>query len=109
MKMADLVRRADVLALAKEVTLKNGAKHRCIDATLVHEIPSAEPEREKGKTMRLIDADAIHYDILLKTGYKEHPLEWAVSRSRIDSMPTIDAVEVVRCKDCKHRYGNACD
>jgi hypothetical protein len=49
--------------------------------------------------MRLIDADTIWYDQLLNTGNKEHPLEWAVSRSRIDNMPTI---EVVRCKDCKH-------
>ena len=48
--------------------------------------------------MRLIDADTIWYEQLLNTGNKEHPLEWAVSRSRIDNMPTI---EVVRCKDCK--------
>lgn len=47
--MTDLIRRADVLALAKDVILKNGAKHRCIDATLVHEIPSAEPEQKTGK------------------------------------------------------------
>ena len=26
----------------------------------------------------------------------------AVSQSQIDNMPTIDAVEVGRCKDCKH-------
>lgn len=50
--------------------------------------------------MRLVDADGIQYDQLLNTGNKEHPLEWAVSRSRIDNMPTI---EVVRCKDCIHR------
>lgn len=43
--MEDLIRRADVLALAKDVTLKNGAKHRCIDATLIHEIPPVEPVR----------------------------------------------------------------
>lgn len=41
--------------------------------------------------MRLIDADAIQYDQLLKTGNKEHPLEWAVSQSSINSMPTIKA------------------
>lgn len=41
--------------------------------------------------MRLIDADAIQYDQLLKTGNKEHPLEWAVSQSLINSMPTIKA------------------
>ncbi len=26
----------------------------------------------------------------------------------IDKSPTIDAVEVVRCKECKHRYGDEC-
>lgn len=50
--------------------------------------------------MRLVDADAKRYDQLLNTGNKEHPLEWAVSQSQIDNMPTI---EVVRCKDCKWR------
>ena len=49
---------------------------------------------------RLIDADDIWYDLLENTGNKEHPLEWAVSQSRIDRMPTIDAVKVVRCQDC---------
>lgn len=44
--------------------------------------------------MRLIDADAIRYDRLLKTGNKEHPLEWAASQSRIDNVPTIDAEPV---------------
>lgn len=27
----------------------------------------------------------------------------------IDNAPTVDAVEVVRCKDCLYRDGNACD
>ena len=31
--MDDLIRRQDVLALSKDVTLKNGAKHRCVDTT----------------------------------------------------------------------------
>ena len=29
---------------------------------------------------------------------------YAVSVKDIDDAPTVDAVEVVRCKDCKHRY-----
>ena len=45
--------------------------------------------------MRPIDADEIHYDKLLKSGHKEYPLEWAVSHSQIDNMPTIDAVPVI--------------
>ena len=39
---------------------------------------------------RLIDADEIFYDQLLNTGRKEHPLEFAVSKKRIDDMPTIE-------------------
>ena len=40
--------------------------------------------------MRLIDADEIYYNTLLKTGNKEHPLEWAVTHSQIDKTPTIE-------------------
>ncbi len=61
----------------------------------------------KGKPMRLINADEIYYDRLLKTGNKENPLEQAVSHLRIDSMPTIDAIPVVRCKDCVYSSGFA--
>lgn len=39
---------------------------------------------------RLIDADEIFYDQLLNTGHTEHPLEFAVSKKRIDDMPTIE-------------------
>ena len=48
---------------------------------------------EKGKTMRLIDADALpHY-----TGYALSADEVAMA---VEHAPTIDAVPVVRCKDC---------
>lgn len=40
--MSDLISRQDVLELAKDVTLKNGCKHRCIDATQIYELPSAQ-------------------------------------------------------------------
>ena len=43
--VGDMINRQDVLALAKDVILINGAKHRCIDATQIHELPSAQPER----------------------------------------------------------------
>ena len=50
--------------------------------------------------MRLIDADA------LKEGLKEkmfgHPFERIFVSSVVDSEPTIDAVPVVRCRECKH-------
>ena len=40
----DYISRQDVLSLAKDVILINGAKHRCIDATQIHELPSVESE-----------------------------------------------------------------
>ena len=50
--------------------------------------------------MRLIDADA------LKEGLKEkmfgQPFERIFVSSVVDSEPTIDAVPVVRCRECKH-------
>lgn len=49
----DMISRQDVLALAKDVILINGEKHRCIDATQIHELPSAQPEPKKGKWIKL--------------------------------------------------------
>ena len=56
--------------------------------------------------MKLIDADALHRKVKTETNPYGKPtidydsgvkvLEW------IDKAPTIDAVPVVRCKDCKH-------
>lgn len=46
--------------------------------------------------MRLIDADQIDYDILLKTGNKANPLAWAVSKNHIDDMPTIAGVAPIK-------------
>ena len=60
---------------------------------------------------RLIDADVLHRKVKMETNPYGKPtidydsgvkvLEW------IDKAPTIDAVEVVRCKDCVS-HGN-CD
>ena len=59
--------------------------------------------------MRLIDADAPElYDKAYcpsdNAGVEDHPLmiEWA----DIDSAPTIDAVPVVRCRNCKYWQDN---
>lgn len=57
--------------------------------------------------MRLIDADAVLERV---KPYSESDVEWVCTgetvkrliRDAIDNAPTIDAVEVVRCKDCKH-------
>ena len=56
---------------------------------------------------RLIDADALHRKVKMETNPYGKPtidydsgvkvLEW------IDKAPIIDAVPVVRCKDCKHQ------
>ena len=55
---------------------------------------------------RLIEADALHRKVKMETNPYGKPtidydsgvkvLEW------IDKAPTLDAVPVVRCKDCKH-------
>ena len=42
--------------------------------------------------MRLIDADALH----MKNGYSFQ------AQLEIDNAPTVDAVVVVRCKECEH-------
>ena len=52
---------------------------------------------------RLIDANKILYH---KSGFPkgnghDGGLDWAF-REDIDKIPTVDAVEVVRCKDCKN-------
>ena len=49
--------------------------------------------------MRLIDADGIHYCSYDLDNYHSF---MAVTDDDIAEMPTIDAVEVVRCRDCKH-------
>ena len=57
--------------------------------------------------MRLIDADALQNILLPITTALEHEygsLGGAVSgcMKHIDSAPTVDAVPVVRCRDCQH-------
>ena len=46
---------------------------------------------------RLIDANAL-LENLKKTS------RYFTVKFDIEEAPTVDAVEVVRCKDCKHRY-----
>ena len=46
--------------------------------------------------MRLIDADALIEEALTEGAYGY------VDALQIANAPTVDAVEVVRCKDCKH-------
>ena len=63
--------------------------------------------------MRLIDADAFLKDILT-AGIGKTIIEYSESDIgyMIRKRPTIDAVPVVRCKDCRHmeksQYGRYC-
>lgn len=57
---------------------------------------------------RYIDADALKfYGNHIGDEYEDrfHDKQW-VHRDEIDDAPTIDAVEVVRCKDCKYWNSN---
>ena len=59
--------------------------------------------------MRLIDADALIPMMKYATTDKEigvFPIRIGFDAIKrvIDDAPTVDAVEVVRCKDCKHKY-----
>lgn len=54
--------------------------------------------------MRLIDADALKDKCYITVNGTTIGRNNYVMFHEIDDAPTIDAVEVVRCKDCKHRY-----
>ena len=51
--------------------------------------------------MRLIDAKEMEKQI--KEAFKENPFLVGMLLRWVRKQPTIDAVPVVRCKDCKHR------
>lgn len=56
--------------------------------------------------MRLIDADA-----LMEKEYSRlrgGDVLWRIPPSHIDLAPTIDAVPLVRCCECRHRYTTNC-
>lgn len=50
--------------------------------------------------MRLIDADDLVY-VVIGEDTDDNPLRF-VPTEFIENAPTIDAEQVVRCKDCKH-------
>lgn len=73
--------------------------------------------------MRLIDADAIKFPEIELINPADYDFDSGVDACKweVESAPTIDAVHVVRCKDCeywwqanelcthdKHRDGNVC-
>lgn len=55
---------------------------------------------------RLIDADALIQNHGNDVTNWDNP--YAVKISSIEHAPTVDAVEVVRCRDCKHRGTDYC-
>ena len=59
--------------------------------------------------MRLIDADALGVGRCSKDVLPEaHCTGWNGLIDLIEKAPTIDAVPVVRCRECKHRYTENC-
>lgn len=63
--------------------------------------------------MRLIDADVLDdvVSMLNEKGGGITRYEYKVMESVLFAFPTIDAVEVVRCRDCRwydNRYGDVC-
>lgn len=71
----------------------------------------SEPTKHGEEKRRLIDADALigRFESLANDDWnKETGTTWAnafeESANMVDGAPTIDAVPVVRCRDCKHRY-----
>ena len=53
--------------------------------------------------MRLIDADAVKFEV--EYGYDNHGVllvPYRDIKKSMESTKTVDAVPVVRCKDCKH-------
>ena len=52
--------------------------------------------------MRLIDADALMYEANSDGAYGY------VDAKQISDAQTVDAVPVVRCRECKHRYTENC-
>ena len=53
--------------------------------------------------MRLIDADALDMYERLKSYYGD---AWRDAQEEIDAQPTVDAVPVIRCKDCQYWMKN---
>ena len=51
---------------------------------------------------RLINADKLLTNAIAISNYKGQVAWSAVSTIDILTAPTVDAVEVVRCRDCKH-------
>ena len=64
--------------------------------------------REKtSNEKRLIDANALRSYMDECSKESRFRVYYGYAVSFINAAPTVDAVEVVRCKDCKHRYSDS--
>ena len=57
--------------------------------------------------MRLIDADAVKFEV--EYGYDNHGVllvPYRDIKKSIEATKTVDAVPVVRCNECKHSYAD---
>ena len=61
-----------------------------------------------GTSMRLIDANALISYMDECSKESRFRVYYGYAKSFIDDAPTIDAVPVVRCRECKHRYTENC-
>lgn len=57
---------------------------------------------------RLIDADAIEHCLVIGGRRHGKTIISEIIRRAIQTAPTVDAVPVIRCKDCKWYYGDYC-
>lgn len=56
--------------------------------------------------MRLIDAEALWDELTEDLG--DGDVLYTIPPSYIDDAPTVDAVPVVRCRECKYTYTDGC-
>ena len=66
--------------------------------------PIVSAHGEKGEKMRLIDADALKQTFCAECDHSIKCEDCDIDYHFEHLAPTVDAVEVVRCKDCIHRF-----
>ena len=54
--------------------------------------------------MRLIDADVLINRVVFHTDWSTDEKE--AFEDEVNAEPTVDAIEIIKCKDCKHRILN---
>ena len=59
--------------------------------------------------MRLIDADAVEKITWQDPSFTDPLNVLTEVREKVRALPTVDAVPVIRCGDCKHHQGYNCD